>query len=229
MPLFRNVGRESKKFYEEMLQDKVVRVSQAVREGALSQDMRAIMESIVIGGCLMADVSTIESLERLWRNASPQQRNTLADVCTLQTMTYLLSRETGFPVSEVCVYAKLIDDLFDNDFADSVAFAHCLYVQKLHDNAANTARKESGTLGVSTWSMALALKAAAVALGGADAPFALIPNRFPVSDSRSLEDAGVPRTVVDGDIGGWFAYEMLLVACTNIAADHYSKERGASP
>jgi len=223
MSLFENV------WYEEMLQDKIVRVSRAVREGALHEGMKAIIESIVIGGCLAANSvsTTIESLKRLWRNASPRQRNTLAEVCTLQTMTYLLSRETGFPVSEVCVYAKLIDDLFDRDFADSVAFAHCLYVQKLHDDAANDVRTESGTPTVSLWAIALAFGAAAAALGAADAPFALIPDRFPVSDSRSLENAGVPRTVVDGDIGGLVAYNVPIVMGATIAADHWSKGRGA--
>jgi hypothetical protein len=203
-------------------------VSRAVREGALHEGMKAIIESIVIGGCIAADsVLTIEGLKTLWRNASPQQRNTLAEVCTLQTMTYLLSRQTGFPVSEVCVYAKLIDDLFDSDFADSVALAHCLYVQKLHDDAANDARTVSGTPGVSLWAITLAFKAAAVALGGADAPFALIPDRFPVSDSRSFANAGVPRTVVDSNLGGLVAYNVPIIMGATIAADHWSKMRDA--
>jgi hypothetical protein len=50
-------------WYEEMLQDKIVRVSRAVREGALHEGMKAIMESIVIGGCFATD-SVLTTNER---------------------------------------------------------------------------------------------------------------------------------------------------------------------
>ena len=213
---------ESKKFYEELLDQKVILILQADRNGLYGEGVRPLVEAIILGGTLAATTATqLGPLKTLWQNATDAQRVALAEVCSLQTMVYVLSKENDLPLDVVQHYAEILDHLFGSAFPEPITFASCLCVQKRKDDGANTSRRERGESGTSIWAIALALKAAAWSLGGSNDPWNLIFDSFPITSSESQLAAGVPKTMADDDIGAHLGYQATLVQWANEAMDCY--------
>ena len=216
-----------KEVYEEMMGEIVDLAAAAARERTLTQETLPVVEAIILGGCSAAAraVSTIGELERLWQKASDAERTALAEVCAQEVMVYLLSSEKGLPISVIEEYAQVVDAFFDNSFPNAVAFAASLFKQKEHDEQANARRKQTGEAGVSLWASSMALQGAVSALGETESPLEPVPDRFPVSDSGSLQEAGVGLTYWDGQITDTIAFFSILVDYVGIAMKYYSEKR----
>lgn len=119
----------------------------------------------------------------------------LGEVCTLSVLIYVLSTDPEideWDVSLVKDYASVVDDLFEKSFPYATDFAISLFKQKLAGDARDRRREEEGKLGGWMWSISMVLAAALSALRDQQSPLKPLPERFPLFDSRSLEQAGVP-------------------------------------